>query len=328
MHAASGQTRRYRGDTLIFFDSMANRSLDMNTPEIFLADINWTQWQSQKYKLFALLDCAHVSADSWRTLHQQSPNVVRRLFEGTPDEGLSSVEPLLVDALHPDAAGIMSWLSKHHTAYPMVLWLACPRSIGDLHTQLRPRLKADLPDAPDALLRFYDPRVFGKLMQVLQPGQQALFFTVARHWWAWDARAGVLRAYTATDAHSHSTSHMSLSPEQMQRFGELDVADFVHDLQTHLLKAQPPLQHVQGLRAEALHQQVQSHVDKAQRFGFETEDNIKAYVLCVAASLGWAFDQGGHDRVVALLTDQRPDEDTKLQQLQAHCATLQNTADT
>jgi hypothetical protein len=294
----------------------------MNTPDTFLAHINWPQWQSQQHKLFALLDCAHVPTDLWRTLHQQSPNVVRRLFEGTPDEGLSSVEPLLLDALHPDAPSIMPWLTKYHTAYPMVLWLACPRSIGDVHTQLSARLKVDLPDAPDALLRFYDPRVFSKLMQVLQPEQQALFFGVARHWWAWDMRASVLRTYAAPDERSYSASHLRLSPEQMKRLSQLDVADFVHDLHTHLLTAQPPFKHVQGMRPEALLQQVQAQVDKAQRFGFATEDNIKAYMLCVATTLGWVFDQGGHERVVALLTDTRQDEDTKLQQLQAHCATL------
>lgn len=294
----------------------------MNTPNTFLAHINWPQWESQQHKLYALLDCAQVPPDTWRSLHQQSPNVVRRMFEGTPDEGLSSVEPLLLDALHPDAPGIMPWLTKYHTSYPMVLWLACPRSIDDVHKLLRPRLKADLPNGPDALLRFYDPRVFAKLMQVLQPDQKALFFGVARQWWAWDARASTLRAFNAPQEPLYRSGQMSLSEEQMQRLSQLDVADFVHDLQTHLLKAQPPLQHVQGLRAEALHQQVQSHVEKAQRFGFETEDNIKAYVLCVAASLGWTFDQGGDDRVVALLTDKRQDEDTKLKQLQAHCAAL------
>lgn len=294
----------------------------MNTSNIFLAQINWSHWQSQQHQLFAVLDCAHVSPEIWRTLHQQSPNIVRRLFEGTPDEGLSSVEPLLLDALHPDAPGFMPWLTQYHTAYPMVLWLASPRSIDDVHKLLRPRLRADLPDAPDALLRYYDPRVFSKLMQVMQPEQQALFFGVARHWWAWDMRASVLRTYAAPDERNYSASHLCLSSEQMQRLSQLDVADFVHDLHTHLLTAQPPLKHVQGMRPEALHQQVQSHVDKAQRFGFETEDHIKAYVLLVAASLGWAFDEGGHERVMALLTDKRQDEDTKLQQLQAHCATL------
>ena len=307
---------------------MANRSLDMNTPETFLAHIKWPQWQNQQHKLYALLDCAHVPTDIWRTLHQQSPNVVRRLFEGTPDEGLSSVEPLLLDALHPDAPGIMPWLTKHHTNYPMVLWLACPRSIGDVHKLLRSCLKADLPDAPDALLRFYDPRVFAKLMQVLQPQQQALFFGVARHWWAWDARAGVLRVYAAHQEQMNSSRPMRLSAEQMQRFSELDVADFVHDVQNHLIKEQKQLKHVQGLRPDALNQHVQNHVDKAVSFGIETEDNIKAYVVCVAASLGWAFDQGGHDRVVAILTDTRHDEDTKQQRLQAYCHTLNNSADT
>ncbi len=293
----------------------------MNEVETFLDEINWKKWQAS-HKLFAVLDCAHVQDSIWRTLHSLHASISRPLFEGTPDEGLSSVEPLLLDAVTPSIPRLMPWLIAQEQTSPMVLWLASHHPIDRVQQDLSSLLTVHLPNDPDALLRFYDPRVFNKLAVVLSPEQKAQFFTCADQWWAWNMRSAKRYTITAPQTQGHAAVPLRFSEAQMQEFRQLDVNDFVHDTQVDMVRNKAKYRHATSLSDQALAQQVLEHINKAQNFGFESEQAITTYVQHVASALEWSYQDGGHERIVTVLKDTRLDEDTKLERLQAYCAIL------
>lgn len=293
----------------------------MNEVETFLDEIDWKKWQAS-HKLFAVLDCAQVQDANWRTLHGFHASICRPLFEGTPDEGLSSVEPLLLDALSPSVPRLMPWLVAQEKASPMVLWLASRHPIDRVQQALSSRLTVHLPDAPDALLRFYDPRVFNKLAVVLTPEQKAQFFACADQWWAWNMRSAKRHTFTAAETQEHAAVPLTFSEAQMQEFSQLDVADFVHDTQANMVRNKAKYRHAANLSDQALAQQVAAQISLAQKFGFESEQAVTTYVQYVASALGWSYQDGGYERIVTVLKDTGLDEDAKLERLQAYCAIL------
>jgi hypothetical protein len=294
----------------------------MNQIETFLNELDWKQWQSS-HKLFAILDCAHVSDASWRSLHGLNSSICRPLFEGTPDEGLSSVEPLLLDALNQSTPNLMPWLIEQEKANPAVLWLASKNSIEEVQKQITPLLAVDLPDAPDSVLRFYDPSVMHKLMQVCNAEQKARFFVGVDQWWAWNNRTAQRQTFARPQTNVQAAAHCKLSEAQMERFSQLDIADFVHDTKMGIVKSKAELTHAKGLNNQVLGQHVDSHISKAMAFGFESEEAIQAYVQFVASALGWEFaEQAQHERIVHTLKDAACNEDEKLERLQTYCATL------
>lgn len=293
----------------------------MNKTHDFLEEILWTQWREQ-YTLFAILDCAQIEDESVvRSLLALNSHLRKPLFQNTPDEGLSSVEPFLLDVLHPSLPHLMPWLLAQEQTRPMVLWLASRQPLEPLQEHLRSLLRVDLPNAPHSLLRFYDPRVMKKMMTVLDPVQKASFFKAVGCWWFWDMPAGQRHAWAATQDMPQAATVLAFSEQQMQQFGQLDLADFAQSVQRDLLQNPAHFRHVQGLSAEALGQHIDAHIQTAMTHGLETEEAAKTYLHCVAGVLGWNFQQdGNHPGAMAILSREHSDEDTKLAQLQAYCA--------
>lgn len=294
----------------------------MEKMDMFLKEIDWAKWKAT-HKLFAVLDCAQLEHENlWRSVAAVDHRARRALFDGTADEGLSSVEPVLLDVMHPAYSGIMPWLLEQEKKQAMVLWFVSSRSLDDLQEHFKTLLVVDLPDADDALLRFYDPSVFAKIMQVMTPEQDALFFTHIDKWWAWNMRRD-MRYWFAKSGDVKPAHALTFSEAQMERFSQMDIADFEHDVKAELAKDKANLKHAKNMSDEALGEQVKAHIDKAVAFGFETEDTIRAYVVCVASALGWAFaDDGHHGNIVQTLSNKGLDEDSKLEQLQAYCTTI------
>lgn len=294
----------------------------MNQIDTLLSAIDWKQWQST-HKLFAILDCAQVPDEIWRPLHGLDASICRTLFDGTPDEGLSSVEPLLLDALNPTTPRLMPWLIEQEKASPSVLWLASKEPIEAVQKHISPLLSADLPDAHDSVLRFYDPRVMHKLMQVCTAEQKARFFIGIDQWWAWDKRTAQRLAFARSKTDVQPAAQCTLSASQMERFSQLDIADFVQDTQTDIVNNKATLTHAKDLGNQALSQQVAHQINQAMAYGFASEENIQAYLQCVAKTMGWDFaEHGQHETLMVALKDAGRDEDEKLERLQAYCNNL------
>ena len=297
----------------------------MNQVNDFLTEIQW-HLAPTNFKLFAIVDCAQIETDSvWRSLHSFNEQVRKSLFEGTPDAGLSNVEPVLLDVLNPLVPNLMAWLLAREIDRPMVLWLASSLPLASLQDHLKTVLTVNLPGAPDSVLRFYDPRVFKKLMAVTTPEQKAIFFTHAAAWWAWDNIA-MKRSTFGRPSPVAAAPNLVFSQAQMTQFSQLDIADFAQQVWADLWKDRAEFAHLRVLSPADSRQQIDLHIAKASAYGLETEDGVRAYLLCVANALGWSFEENqSHGLALATLKTPSLTEEEKLERLQAYCDKHMNT---
>lgn len=287
----------------------------------FLSEIEWKELQST-HKLFVLLDCAQLSNEEREAFQSLDSSACVGLFKGTPDEGLKEVEPLLLDPLNLPPLHGMSWLIQNEKTTPMVVWLTSEASIDQLAQHLRSLSSADLPSARNALLRFYDPRVLHKLMQVMTPDQKALFFTDAQQWWAWHKPSSQRRTYLASTATAKPAEKISLDELQMQALNQMDLDDFVQSTKTNMVLNKNDYPHTQNLSDADVQQHVGEHINKAIAFGFESEEAVVEYLQHVATKLGWAYEEKDFDGVVSTLQDDSLTEDEKLAFLKDAQATV------
>jgi Domain of unknown function (DUF4123) len=287
----------------------------------FLSEIEWQKWQTS-HKLFAMLDCAQLSSEDSSAFQSLDSNVCVGLFKGTPDAGLSAVEPLLIDPLNIPTSHGMSWLVQNEKTKPMLLWLVSDVPMSELASHLRALISADLPGAPNALLRFYDPRVFHKLMQVLDADQKSLFFTNVQQWWAWHKPSDKRLTHIASAAAVQPVEKIVLSVLQMQALNQMDLDDFVKNTKTYMVRSKKDRLHTQNLSDAEVERYVGEHIKKAVAFGFESEEAVVEYLQYVAATLGWAYEEKNLGGVVSTLQDESLTEDEKLAFLKNAGATL------
>ncbi|WP_353980131.1 DUF4123 domain-containing protein [Salinicola endophyticus] len=89
-----------------------------------------------------------------------------------------SQESLVIATEHEPAAA--HWLTR--SSQPSVgLWVD-ESAKNDLFAHMQKQLDMRLPDGGLALLRYYDPRVFTKLMQLLDEDQRYTLFGPIRYW--------------------------------------------------------------------------------------------------------------------------------------------------
>jgi Domain of unknown function (DUF4123) len=294
----------------------------MTQIEEFLSGIDWQKWQTS-HKLFALLDCAHLSNEDRESFQNLDSSLCLGLFKGTSDESLKAVEPLLLDALSISTAHGISWLIQNEKTRPMLLWLVSDAPISELARHLRPLLNADLPGAPNAVLRLYDPRVFSKLMQVLDADQKSLFFANAQKWWAWHKPSGKRQTYVPPAGKMQQVEKISLSALQMQALNQMDLDDFVKNTIADMVRNKKDHTHTQNLSDTDVERHVGEHINKAIAFGFESEEVVVEYLQHVAATLGWAYEEKNLGGVVSTLQDESLTEDEKLAFLKdAHTTVL------
>jgi len=131
-------------------------------------------------KAFALLDgaqCEGLPAKLRHLPNHASLPLFR--FLGKPD--LEAVGPWLIGiGLSLNDSGL-NFSTRMAMEVPGVLWFQSPLSLPDLPGLLAPRMEAILSSGPDTYLRYYDPRVFSNLVEILKP-EQWHFLTLAPHW--------------------------------------------------------------------------------------------------------------------------------------------------
>ena len=129
--------------------------------------------------LYALVDgFQYEQHTGQRLVHQRGIN--RPIFLGTEDEPLAHAGPWLIDVVKaPDQLQLLHELEQ---ALPSVSWLISPIDLEGLSQLLQLKLDAQLPDGRKVLLRFYDPRVLGHLMQTMNSEQRAEFVHLIDEW--------------------------------------------------------------------------------------------------------------------------------------------------
>jgi hypothetical protein len=122
------------------------------------------------------------------------------LFDGTKERNGLEAAPLLILACANGKLqvrpSLFRWIGENGTYTSSVLMLGSPLAMESVRSRLAARLEVKLSGNMEAMLRFFDPRIFEKLALILAPEQASTFFSVAEKWWYVD-RAGDLRCIKA-----------------------------------------------------------------------------------------------------------------------------------
>lgn len=160
-------------------------------------------------------------------LHRQLKNSSAEwvtLFDRTHEANALDVAPFLVSIGSNGQLrmfrSLFEWIGKNGTYTSTVIMLSSPLKIQSLQSRLTARLDVGISEDMKAMLRFFDPRIFEGLMNVLSPEQLNTFLAPAEKWWYVD-RAGKLMSLEATfNAIEKSAAPLVLSAKQ-----EFDLVD-------------------------------------------------------------------------------------------------------
>ncbi len=287
----------------------------MTQTELLLQDIQWREWQHSSH-LYAILDSTHLDDKNERLFRQRYADRFVPLFEGTPDEGLSRIEPLLIGPFSDDSRELFEWLQQQKEHQLMLIWLKSPQPIKSLTRQLQFLLSVDLPDSPNALLRYYDPRVFSKLMIVLEEEQKTPFFTDVETWWIWRPSINEIQDHTSLPQRNVlPVDTLSLNHVQMEQLRQMDIDEFIKNTALKFIYDKNKYSFTISLDDETIKQHVKHHIEEAMKFDLEMEDNICDYLECTANFFGWNHLDNANSNIVTILSDSSLTEDDKLQHI-------------
>jgi hypothetical protein len=123
------------------------------------------------------------------------------LFSGTNETNSLEVAPILVlagsDGVVHVPFVLSKWISENGTYSSSVMMLSSPLDLEQLRGRLATRLNVRLSGNMDAMLRFFDPRVFQALIEVLDVEQVNVFLSPAQRWWYVDRR-GIVKDIEGT----------------------------------------------------------------------------------------------------------------------------------
>lgn len=140
------------------------------------------------------------------------------LFDRTKEEGALAVAPILVLA----ASGgkirlsrlVFDWLKQRGTYSSSVMMLVSPLDLTCLARGLGTRLHITLAGGVEAMLRFFDPRVFESLLNILTREQKEDFLGVASSWHYIDRSGRIAQTTSKYGAVNPASKPVSLSQEQ------------------------------------------------------------------------------------------------------------------
>jgi hypothetical protein len=135
---------------------------------------------------------SHLMLDRWQIGYLS-------LFEGTPEESLAEVAPLLipVNELDPDErARLFEWVEKMAYASPSVSWFDTDASAANMATHLRQFHVVGLSEGQSMLMRWYDTRILPVWFACLTTSQ-AVAFTAHSSNWNCVNRLGEVQTLTA-----------------------------------------------------------------------------------------------------------------------------------
>ncbi|MDE2431182.1 MAG: DUF4123 domain-containing protein, partial [Burkholderiales bacterium] len=159
----------------------------------------------------------------------------------------------------------LDWLSKQGSYSSSLIFFRSPQAIDKLTMRLQRRLQITLPDNIDAMLRFYDPRVFESLISSLTPQQRDRFLSIGSKWW-WVDRCGHLHSIDSNFEECDSVNCIeSLSKEQEAKLIDACEPDQVTDilrknLPEHYLALSPSDRHPFVLRQMTAAKELGIHV--------------------------------------------------------------------
>lgn len=139
--------------------------------------------------------------------HAGMPGLIRKvergserhtsLFNNSREHGALSVSPILILFGHSEKLQmrefLIRWICEQAIYTSTLMMLGSRLDIDDLTTELTLRLEARISDDMDAVLRFFDPRIFECLAKVLRAEQLANLCNPARTWWYVDRQGHFIK---------------------------------------------------------------------------------------------------------------------------------------
>jgi hypothetical protein len=123
------------------------------------------------------------------------------LFDCTKEANALAVAPILIlagsDGHLQMSRFLFEWIGKNGTYTSTVLMLLSPLQIETIKHRLAVRLDVSISENMEAMLRYFDPRIFEGLMKVLTVEQATTFLSPAEKW-LYANRAGNLVNIDAT----------------------------------------------------------------------------------------------------------------------------------
>jgi hypothetical protein len=149
------------------------------------------------------------------------------LFDCTNEANALVVAPILIligsDGKLQMSRSLFEWIGKNGTYTSTVIMLSSPLQIESLRNRLTARLDVRISEDMKAMLRFFDPRIFEGLMNVLDAEQLAKFLAPASKWWYIDRAGKVIRVESTFNAADESAAPLELSAKQ--EFDLIDASD-------------------------------------------------------------------------------------------------------
>lgn len=210
--------------------------------------------------IFLLLDHGGLPGLS-RQLPYSSKDWVS-LFDRTKEEGALAVAPILVLAASEGEIRlsrlVFDWLRQHGTYSSSVMMIVSSLDLTHLARELGTRLHITLAGGVEAMLRFFDPRVFESLLNILTREQTEDFLGVVSSWHYVDRSGRIAQAINTYGAIKPTSKPVSLSQEQ----------------EDHLLAASEVDQILNSLRSSVPDQF--SEIPRESQYGFVSESVIEA----------------------------------------------------
>lgn len=221
------------------------------------------------------------------------------LFDDTKESSALAVAPILVTIVGNGRIKIpkllFEWISEHGTFTSTVLMLASTLDVIPLKNRLARRLHIRLSESMDAMLRFFDPRVFEQIIKILNDEQSHVFFSPASKWWYVNQAGKIGFISTEFDPEEKFRAPLLLSEEQEFQFLDASEPDRVLAL---LRENAPNL--ISLIPSQNQYEYVANHMAAAKGIGlYSTAD----FVLYCAAVLSYGEDFASSRILSAVLHD-------------------------
>lgn len=229
-------------------------------------------------QLFALIDHAGMPG----LAKQLSKMGVQwlSLLDGSRDDGALEVAPLLfpieTDQESFRRKALLRWIGERGTFTSSMLFLVSPLSMADLARKLALRLEASLSGEMEIVLRFFDTRVFERLIAVLSDEQRHAFLGVADRWWFVDRRGELQHVSAAASPSSECDDPLVLTT--MQEAALLDASE--PDQVAELLRTVVPHEY-DALDLAGRYDFIVRHMAAGRNYGIESTQDYALYCSLV-----------------------------------------------
>lgn len=212
------------------------------------------------------------------------------LFEDTNEENALTVAPILVLAVADKsvrlAQMLLKWLSEHGTYSSTISVLSSSLDLRTLKSHMVERLDVKLSENMEAMLRYFDPRVFEGLVNVLTLEQKWSFFFPVSSWWYVDRSGKIQCAGAGKNEAEMVSQQLELTSAQEQALiCKCEVDQILASLRQNACDL------MQRIMLPQQYKFVDENVQEARSFGVDSIDALKLYCV-IALAMGREFMRG------------------------------------